>query len=180
MKAKALGAVRVACLIVAVAAAALGVGFAIITAIGPSVWVFSDDGSGAGSLLPLPIELRLFHAAAALIACATIAVSAFLLAELVRHARAGIRFVPALSRTTWALALVIGIGSWLAQIARNVATWSWQVTSDAGEPLGIEWVSVPQGLQPNWAILGVAVVVGVLAYIIAAAEALQRDTEGLI
>lgn len=172
--------VRAVCLIVAVAAAAIGVGFAIITAIGPSVWVFSDDGSGAGQLIPLPIELRLAHAAAGLLACATITVSALLLAELAARTSAGIRFIPALSRTVWALAVTLGIGSWLAQIARNVGRWSWPVMSDAGEQIGLEWVSPPQAAAPNWAMLAVAVIVGVLAYIVAAAEKLQRDTEGLV
>lgn len=191
----ALGATRVAGIsvitvggrIVVIASAALGIAFAVLTVIGPSVWVFSDDGSGAGSLLALPLPLRLVRATAALLACFTVAVAAFLLVELARRLRAGVTFVPTLTRTVTALAITIGAGSWLAQIASNLARWSWVVTPDGvdasnADPAGlpIEWNLSLQTLAPNWPMLGIALIFGVLASILRSAERLQRETEGLV
>ena len=171
---------RTLCRAVAVVAAAIGVAFAILAVIGPSVWVFSSDGSGAGSFSALPLALRIPHALSALFTCLTVAVAALLLAELTRHVRDGVRFEPALSRTVWALAATLAFGPGLAQIAGNVARWSTVVEPDASGLGAIEWVSVPQAIAPSWGMLGVAVVLAVLASIISAGERLQRETEGLV
>jgi len=181
-----LNAVRLVGRGVAIVAAAIGIGFAVLAALGPSVWVFANDGSGAGQLIALPLALRLVRASAALFACLTVAVAAMLLVELAGHAR-DVRFAPALTRTTIALAVTIGAGTWLTQIAAQIAQWSMVIYPDGTDPAGadiadlsIEWAPFAQAIQPNWAMLGVAIILGVLAYIIRAGERLQRDTEGLV
>ncbi len=191
----ALGATRVAGIsaitiggrIVMIASAALGIAFAALTVVGPSVWVFSDDRSGAGSLVELPLALRVVHAAVALLGCLTVAVVAGLLVELARRLHTGVTFVPTLTRTVTALAITIGAGSWLVQIAANLARWSWIVIPDGVDPssadlgsLPIEWNLSLQTMAPNWPMLGIAVIFGVLASILRSAERLQRDTEGLV
>lgn len=172
----ALGTVRVAGLLVGVAAVAIGIAFATVTAIGPSVWEFSTDGSGAGTLTRMPPILRLVHAAAVLLTCLTIGVSAILVSALARRAGAGVRFLPTLTRTVIALSVTIGAGSWLAQVATTTARWSWPLNGTDE----ISWAPLQQTLLPNWALLGVAIILGILAVIVSAGERLQRDTEGLV
>ena len=182
-----LGVARGACLLVAVVAAALGIGFATLTIAGPSVWVFFADGSGAGSFVALPLPLRAVHAAAALLACLTVTAVALLLAELVAHVRTGPRFTLALTRTVAGLAVAVGVGTWLSAIAAAVARWSFVVLPDDVDPatadpttLPVEWALSVQTLGPNWPVLGIAVALGVLAWITRFAERLQRDAEGLV
>ena len=53
----ALGGIRVTGLAIAVGAAVVGVVFASVSIVGPEVWVFSSDGTGAGQLIALPLPL---------------------------------------------------------------------------------------------------------------------------
>lgn len=175
----AVAALRAALGLVAVVAAAIGVGFAVLAVIGPSVWVFSPDGSGAGVFLTLPLPLRIVHALAAVLASLTITVCALLLSDLAKHTRTGVRFVPTLSRTTSALGITLVVGPWLAQIAANTARWSIVIEADGSAPT-IGWAPFLQALQPDWALLGTGLVVCALALCIRAGERLQRDTEGLV
>jgi hypothetical protein len=183
----ALGGIRIAGLAVAVGAAAVGVAFASLSIVGPDVWVFSGDGTGAGWLTALPLPLRLARAIAFLLPCVTIAVMALLLADLCWRVRREVRFVPAVSRTAAALAITLGVGSWLSKIAANLVSYSGLVYDDIVDPahadpngLPIDWGISSQTFAPDPALLGLAVVLGVLAYIIRAGERLQRDTEGLV
>lgn len=183
----ALGGIRIAGLAVAVGAAAVGVAFAAVSIVGPEVWVFSSDGTGAGWLTALPLPLRLARAIAFLLPCVTIAVMALLLADLSWRVRREVRFVPAVSRTAAALAITLGVGSWLSKIAANLVSYSGLVYDDIVDPAHadpngppIDWGISSQTFAPDAALLGLAVVLGVLAYIIRAGERLQRDTEGLV
>jgi hypothetical protein len=183
----ALGGIRIAGLAVAVGAAVVGVAFATVSIVGPEVWVFSSDGTGAGWFTALPLPLRLTRAIAFLLPCVTIAVMALLLADLAWRVRREVRFVPAVSRTAAALAISLGAGSWLSKIAANLVSYSGLVYDDIVDPahadpngLPIDWGISGQTFAPDAALLGLAVVLGVLAYIIRTGERLQRDTEGLV
>jgi hypothetical protein len=181
-----LGAIRIAGLAVAIGAAAVGVAFASVSIVGPEVWVFSSDGTGAGWLTALPLPLRIARAIAFLLPCATISLMALLLADLAWRIRREVRFVPTVSRTAAALAIALGVGSWLSRIAANLVAYSGLVY-DGADPgranpneLPIAWGLGPATFLPDPALLGLAVVLGVLAYVIRAGERLQRDAEGLI
>lgn len=183
----ALGGIRIAGLVLAVGAAAVGVTFASVSIVGPEVWVFSSDGTGAGWLTALPLPLRIARAVAFLLPCVTIAVMSLLLADLAWRVRREVRFVPAVSRTATALAIALGAGSWLSKIAANLVAYSGLVYDDIVDPahadpngLPIHWGIGSQTFLPDPALLGLAIVLGVLAYIIRAGERLQRDTEGLV
>jgi hypothetical protein len=183
----ALGGIRIAGLVLAVGAAAVGVTFASVSIVGPEVWVFSSDGTGAGQLIALPLPLRMAHAVAFLLPCVTVAALALLVADLAWRVRHEVRFVPAVSRTVATLAAVLAVGSWLSEISINVARWTGLVYPNDVDPakvdvttLPIDWAVRMQTLVPNWPLLGLAIVLGVLAYIIRAGERLQRDSEGLV
>jgi hypothetical protein len=182
-----LGVIRIGALAVAIGATVTGVVYAIVATIGPTVWLAIGDGSGSGTFVDLPRELRLVNAAAFLLAALTVAVMAFLLADLVWRVRRGVRFVPAVSRSAWALAITLAVGSTLAQIADNLGRWSGLLYRDDVDPatvdpmtLPIEWNLNLQTFAPNWALLGLSVVLAVLAYVIRAGERLQLDTDGLV
>jgi hypothetical protein len=183
----ALGGIRIAGLAVAVGAAAVGVAFASLSIVGPDVWVFSGDGTGAGRFLDLPLAPRIARAVAFLLPCLTIAVMALLLADLAWRVRREVRFGPAISRTAAALAITLGVGSWLSKIAANLVAYSAFFYPDDIDPsradlstLEFRWALGATTFLPDPALLGLAVVLGVLAYIIRAGERLQRDTEGLV
>ncbi|HTN57221.1 MAG TPA: hypothetical protein VL043_03030 [Protaetiibacter sp.] len=183
----ALGGIRVTGLAIAVGAAVVGVVFASVSIVGPEVWVFSSDGTGAGQLIALPLPLRMAHAVAFLLPCVTVAAFALLVADLAWRVRREVRFVPAVSRTVAAMAVVLAAGSWLSEISINVARWTGLVYPNDVDPakvdvttLPIDWGVRMQTLVPNWPLLGLAIVLGVLAYIIRAGERLQRDSEGLV
>jgi hypothetical protein len=98
-----------------------------------------------------------------------------------------VRFVPAVSRTAAALAISLGAGSWLSKIAANLVAYSAYFYPDDVDPaqadpstLEFQWALGTATFLPDPALLGLAVVLGVLAYIIRAGERLQRDTEGLV
>ncbi|MFT3798050.1 hypothetical protein [Microbacterium sp.] len=183
----ALGGIRVVGLIVGIVAAALGIGGTIVTIIGPSVELLPETSFDGTRLISLPLPLRIVHAAFILLALLTVAAMALLLADLAGRVRREVRFVPAVSRTAAALAIVLGVGSWLAQSAASIARWSGVRYDEGVDPatadmstLPIDWVVTAQTLAPNWTLLGLAIVLGVLASIIRAGERLQRDTEGLV
>jgi hypothetical protein len=117
----------------------------------------------------------------------TVAALALLVADLAWRVRREVRFVPAVSRTVAAMAAVLAVGSWLSEISINVARWTGLVYPNDVDPakvdvttLPIDWAVRMQTLVPNWPLLGLAIVLGVLAYIIRAGERLQRDSEGLV
>jgi hypothetical protein len=183
----ALGGIRIAGLAVAVGAAVVGVAFAAVSIVGPEVWVFSSDGTGAGQLIALPLPLRVARGVAFLLPCTTIAVIALLVADLAWRVRREVRFVPAVSRTVATMAVALGVGSWLSEIALNIVRWTVLIYPSDVDPaavapatLPIDWAVRAQTLVPNWPLLGLAIVLAVLAYIIRAGERLQRDTEGLV
>jgi hypothetical protein len=110
-----------------------------------------------------------------------------LVADLAWRVRHEVRYVPAVSRTVATLAAVLAVGSWLSEISINVARWTGLVYPNDVDPakvdvttLPIDWAVRMQTLVPNWPLLGLAIVLGVLAYIIRAGERLQRDSEGLV
>lgn len=183
----ALGGIRIAGLAVAIGAAVVGTVFASVSIVGPEVWVFSSDGTGAGWLTALPLPLRVARAGAVLLPCVTIAAMALLLADLAWRVRREVRFDAAVSRTAAALALALGVGSWLSKIVANLVAYSGLVYDDVPDPahvdtntLPIDWYIGTSTFLPDPALLGLAVVLGVLAYIIRAGERLQRDAEGLV
>ncbi len=182
----ALVGIRVVARAVALASAAIGVAYAAISIVGPSVWVFSNDGSGAGSFVTMPLALRMVHAGAGLLGCLVVTAIALLLVDLAGQIRPRVSFTASLSRTTWALALTVGIGPWLAQIAASLARWSWVVHPDGPahgtdpSSLPIEWNLGLHTFTPNWPLLGVAIVLAMLAWIVQAGERMQHDLEGLV
>jgi len=183
----ALGSIRITGITVAVLAATVALTFAIVTIVGPTVWVFSDDGTGAGTLTELPLGLRVARAVAFLLPCATASAMALLVAELAWKVRRGVRFVPQVSRAATALALTLGVGSWASKIAVNLVASSGLIYNDVTDPtqvdvnvLPIHWGFGAHILWPDPTLLGLAIVLGVLAYIIRAGERLQRDTDGLV
>jgi hypothetical protein len=101
--------------------------------------------------------------------------------------RRGAGFVPAVSRTTWAIAVVLAVGSWVAQLGENVAAYSGVRYPDTGDPatmdpasLPLAWELGPATFVPDLPFLGLALVLAVLAWIIRSGERLQRETEGLV
>jgi hypothetical protein len=181
----ALGAIRIVALLVAIICATAGVVYFLVSAVGPEVWWASPDGSGL--FIALPLELRLVNAGTFLLWNLTAAGLAFIVSDLAWRIRRGVEFVPSVSRAVWALAIVLGAGSWLAQITGDVASHAGRVFPDDGDPatmglsgLPIDWGIGTHTFVPNVAFLGLALVLGVLAYIVQAGERLQRDTEGLV
>ena len=180
--------VRVASLVVGVLAATAGLVYAILAVAGPQVlWVLDGGPPGVSGLVDLPLGLRAVHAATVVFAMATVTTLAFLLADLARLVRSGVEFVPAVSRTAWALAVTLLVGSWLAQIGENVAVRSGVLYPDEGDwtaldpsTLPVRWEIGIATFVPDLPFLGLAVVLGLLSWIIQSGERLQRDTEGLV
>jgi len=179
--------VRVAGLGVGILAVTAGVVYAVSAVLGPQVLWVLDGPSNVSGLVDLRIELRLVHAATVLVGGATVAAMAFLLAGLARRVERRVEFVPAVSRTVWALAAVLAVGSWLAQIGENIAVHSGVVYPDTGDwttmdpaSLPLRWETGPFAFAPDLPYLGLAVVLALLAWIIQAGERLQRETEGLV
>jgi hypothetical protein len=85
------------------------------------------------------------------------------------------------------LAAILGAGSWLARIAQTISDQAGVVYPDTGNPalenivsLPIGWTIVPQTFLPDAPMLGLAIVLAVMAYIVQSGEQLQRDTDGLV
>src|SRR4051812_25347918 len=113
--------IRVLALGVAASSAVIAVGYLIIAAIGPEVWWPSGGGTASGAFVPFPLPLRVLNAAAFALWWFTVLAMAFFVASLVDRIRDGVRFVPAVTRGAWSLAIALAVGSSLAQIASNIA-----------------------------------------------------------
>jgi hypothetical protein len=179
--------VRAAGLAVGILATTAGIVYAVAATLGPQVLWVLEGPSDVSGLVDLRLELRLVHAATVLVACATVATMAFLLAGLARRVSRGVEFVPAVSRTAGTLAGVLALGSWLAQIGENIAVHSGIVYPDTGDwttmdpaALPLRWESGPFIFLPDLPYLGLALVLALLAWIIQSGERLQRDAEGLV
>lgn len=183
-------AIRAIALLVAVLAGAAAVIYAV-TAVTTSqiLWVVESPIHRGGEFVSLPLPMRLAHTVAFVLGAATIVVIALLVADLAKRVRPGVAFVPAVSRTAWSLAIALAVGSWLTEIASNIAGSAGLVyPDDVSQPLSftdldsleIDWSVGSWTFLPDLPLLGLAVVLGVLAYIIRSGERLQRDTEGLV
>ena len=184
----ALSAIRFLARLIAVLAAAAGVVYAVTAILGPSVlWLVPSSVQQQWSLVALPLPWRIAHAAAVLLGAITVAAIATLVADLSGSIRRGVEFVPAVSRTVWTLAIVLAAGSWLTSIASNLAGHAALVYPD-GPDLGfvqvdtlpIDWGLSAGTLTPDYAMLGLAITLGLLAYIVRSGERLQRDVKGLV
>jgi len=185
----ALGGIRIAGLAVAIGAAVTGIVYAVVSIAGDTV---VSPGEGVYSLDPglisgLPLPLRLVNAAAFALACFVVASMAAIVADLARRIHRGVRFDAAVSRSTAGLAIALAVGATLAQFARNLLVQTSLSLPPGADPatvdmstLPIEWGFGTHTFLPNWTLLGLAIVLGVLAFIIRAGERLQRDTEGLV
>ncbi|WP_167050604.1 hypothetical protein [Salinibacterium sp. ZJ77] len=181
----ALGFVRGLALCVTVTAAAIGATYVAAAAATGTIITFGPFSTVTSSL---PGELIAVNAVAVLLWCLVIAAIAWILAELARAAARGVRFDRPLSRAAWALAIVLALGATVAQAVTNLSTASGVVYPDDADPwstdassLPVDWALEPWNmLMVNWPLLGLAIVLGVLAYIVRAGEHLQRDTEGLV
>jgi hypothetical protein len=181
----ALGAIRIVALLVALVTATAGVVYFLVSAAGPEVWWAGPDGGGV--FIALPFELRLVNAGTFLLWNLTAAGLALIVSDLAWRIRRGVEFVPSVSRAAWGLAITLGAGSWLAQIVGNIAGHAGRVFPDDWDPstmdvsrLPIDWSIGVHTFVPNGPFLGLALVLGVLAYIVHACERIQRDLEGLI
>jgi hypothetical protein len=181
----ALDAIRWVAIAVGALAAAAGLAYLIVAAVGPEVWWPSGGSNATGAFVTFPLPLRLVNAGAFLLWNATTATMTFLVAGLARRIRRGVLFVPAVTRASWSLAITLAVGSELSQIVENVARGSALHLSDQADPANpigapIAWSIGTWDLTPNLPLLAMSVVLGLLAYVIGAGERLQRDTEGLI
>ena len=180
-----LASIRVVAIVVGAAASLFGVGYFIVAAIGPEVWWFGGGPGGTGGFAVFPLPLRLLNASAILLWSATAAAIAFILSGLARSVRNEVRFERAVSRAAWALAIALGAGSVAAQIVENIARYSALNLTDVADPTHpvdapILWAVNTSVLVPDFAFLGLSVVLGLLAYIIGSGERVQQDTEGLV
>jgi|GEM_PF-1176035 len=185
----ALGGIRIAGLAVAVGAAVVGVVYLIGSIVGDTV---TSPGAGIfelerGLLSGLPLSLRLLNAISFLLACLVVSGMAWIIADLAWRVRRGVRFDTAVSRSTAALAVVLALGATVVQFVRNLMLYTGLRYPEDVDPatvdrtaLPIEWGIGTYTFMPNFTLLGLAIVLGVLAYIIRAGERLQRDTEGLV
>lgn len=183
-------AIRAVALLVAVLAGTAAVIYAV-TAFATSqiLWVVDSPLHNSGEFVSLPLPLRIAHLISFVLGTATIVAIALLVADLAGRVRRGVEFVPAVSRTAWALAITLAVGSWLTEIAARVAGNAGLIyPDDVADPLSftdldslpIDWAVGQWTFLPDLPLLGLAVVLGLLAYIIRAGERLQRDTEGLV
>jgi hypothetical protein len=182
-----LGAIRLVALLIAIGTTVAGIAYFSVSVVGPTVWWPSGGGDAGGAFVEFPHELRLVNAGAFLLWCLTTASLAFILSDLAWRIRRGVRFVPSVSRSVWALAIALAVGSTLAQITETIARQSMPFFPDHVDPatvdlstLDISWGVGAHSFLPNGVLLGLAVVLAVLAFIIQSGERLQRDTEGLV
>ena len=185
----ALGGIRATGLVVAIGAAATGIAYAVVsiagdTVISPGEGVYALD---QGLISGLPLPLRALNAAAFALASFVIAGMAAIVSDLASRIRRSVRFDAAVSRATAALAIVLGFGATVGQFTRNLLVQTTLLLPDGVDPttvarsaLPIEWGWGAHTVLPNWMLLGLAIVLGVLAYVIRAGERLQRDTDGLV
>lgn len=184
----ALASIRIAGFVVASGAVAAAIAYAAAGAMLDSVWVPTAGSLGTGAFVDdYPVPLRILLHAAFAAWCVVIASMALMLASLAAQVRRGGRFSSSVTRATWGLALTLGLGGWFAQTLTSMSEQSGVAFPDHVDPhtadlstMPIGWGFGVQVFIPNPMLLGLAVVLGMLAYIIGAGERLQRDTEGLV
>jgi hypothetical protein len=174
----AFGAIHILGYVVAALAIIAGVTYVVVAATGSHALV-----TGLG-IVRVPPPLALTYAAAFLLGSLTVAGMAFVVGDLAWRIRRGVTFAPSVSRSAWLLAGILGAGSWFARIVQALAEQSELIYRDATEP-GIVNERITGGVSaasflPDASLLGLAIVLAVLAYIVQSGERLQRETEGLV
>src|SRR5690606_42045798 len=175
---------------------AVAVGTALVAAANLIVSIVGDtvDSPGAGILQlergllsGLPFGLRLLNAISFLLAFLVVSGMAWITADLAWRVRRGVRFDTAVSRSTAALAVVLALRATVVPFVRNLMPYTGLRYPADVDPATVDRASLPlewgvgtYTFVPNFTLLGLAIVLGVLAYIIRAGERLQRDTEGLV
>jgi hypothetical protein len=181
----AFGTIRTFGLVVGAASVFVGVTYLVVAMLGPQVWWFGGGSGANGAFVNFPLPLRLLNASAILLWCLTVAGIAFVLASLARNVGRGVRFVRSVSRAAWLLAIVLFVGSTMARAVENIARGSSLIidgrtdpTNPVGAPIG--WATPSQAFGPDFGLLGLSIVLGVLAYIITRGEDIQSDSDGTI
>jgi hypothetical protein len=177
--------IRAAGLLVGAIAVFVGITYLVIAIIGPQVWWFGGGSGATGAFVEFPLPLRILNASAILLWCLTIAGMAFVVSSLASNIGRGVRFVRTVSRAAWSLAIVLAVGSTVAQIVENVARGSSLIidgATDPANPVGapIGWAVASQAFWPNLPLLGLSIVLGLLAYIISRGEGIQYESDGLV
>jgi hypothetical protein len=177
--------IRAAGVLVGAIAVFVGITYLVIAIIGPQVWWFGGGSGATGAFVEFPLPLRVVNAAAILLWCLTLAGMAFVVSSLARNIGRGVRFVRTVSRGAWSLAIVLAVGSSVAQIVENVARGSSLIidgATDPANPVGapIGWAAASQAFWPNLPLLGLSIVLGLLAYIISRGEGIQYESDGLV
>jgi hypothetical protein len=177
----ALGAIHILGYVVAACSIVVGITYGVVAATGG--FAFSE-GRGFVRFAP---PIALLDAAGFLVGSLTVAGIAFVVGDLAWRIRRGVTFAPSVSRCAWLLAVILGVGSWLSQIASTIAAQSGLIYPDDVDPdavniqnLSVHWQVGPGSFLPDLPLLGLAVVLGVLAYVVQSGERVQRETEGLI
>jgi len=177
--------IRAVGLLVGAIAAFVGFAYLVIAIIGPQVWWVGGGSGATGALVEFPLPLRIVNAAAILLWCLTVAGMAFVVSSLASNIGRGVRFVRTVSRAAWSLAVVLAVGSTVAQIVENIARGSSLIIDggiDPANPVGapIGWAPASQAFGPNLPLLGLSIVLGILAYIISRGEGIQYESDGLV
>jgi hypothetical protein len=172
-------------LVVGLVAAFVGVAYLVIAIVGPQVWWFGGGGAATGAFVDFPLPLRIVNSVAILLWCLTIAGMAFVVSSLARNVGREVRFVRTVSRSAWALAIVLAVGSTVAQLAENFARGSSLIidgATDPANPVGapIGWATASQALGVNLPLLALSIVLGLLAYIISKGERIQYESDGIV
>lgn len=186
----ALTGIRVVARVVAVLAGAFAAVYVVVTVIsGQVLWLVpASPLHSSTDFVSLPLPLRIVHVVAVALGALTIATIALLVADLSGRMRRAVAFVPAVTRAAVAIAVVLAVGSWLTRIAATLAGNSGLIYPDSGDPASADPSTLPidwalgswTPFAPDLPLLGVAAVIGLLAWIIRSGERLQRETEGLV
>jgi hypothetical protein len=177
--------IRAVGLLVGAIAVFVGATYMVVAIIGPQVWWFGGGSGATGAFVDFPLPLRVVNASAILLWCLTVAGMAFIVSSLARSIGSGVRFVRTVSRGAWSLAILLAVGSTIAQVVENVARGSSLIingNTDPANPVGapIGWAEVSQAFWPNLPLLGLSIVLGLLAYIISRGEDVQYESDGIV